>query len=181
MFAASLMACVPLVLASLVGVPHKRVFARFCVALPFIALICVFAVVSDTASASTIFGVVVSRGVVFSMCLVLRTYSCVAAMTILLYVMPFDKIMDALRACRVPKLFVMILEMTYRYVGTIGTEAQTMYTAYVCRAGSTNKPATFAARGVDLRHAGSFAGSLFLRSVGRAERIQDAMKCRRGF
>jgi cobalt/nickel transport system permease protein len=63
-----------------------------------------------------------------------------------------------------------VLEMCYRYIAVLFDEAYSMYTAYRLR--------NCRAKGIALAHAGSFVGCLFLRSVGRAERIYAAMKCR---
>ena len=88
-------------------------------------------------------------------------------------------IMGGLALARVPyetwvkwawKLLVTLFEMTYRYIGVLLEETSSMYTAYQLRHQK--------AKGLELRHMGSFVGSLLLRTFDRAGRIYSAMKCR---
>jgi cobalt/nickel transport system permease protein len=94
----------------------------------------------------------------------------VAAALILIATTPWAALTAQLRRFRVPSIFVTLLELCYRYIGTLLAESNSMYTAYKLR--SVN------IKGVALSHMGSFVGHLFLRSVVRAERIYAAMKCR---
>jgi cobalt/nickel transport system permease protein len=63
-----------------------------------------------------------------------------------------------------------MFEMTYRYIGVLFVEAYSMFTAYSLR--STG------AKGIAIKDMGCFAGQLLLRSIDRADRVYNAMKCR---
>lgn len=148
----------PALLLPLSDTPCGMVLRRAAVALPF----CLFAGVS---------GVFFDPyGVLALAVLVLRTLLSVSAVLLLVAVTPLSSLTAQLRRWHVPALCVSLLEMTYRYIGTLLDEAATMYTAYRLR-GSGKK-------GLEMRHMGSFVGGLLLRSFDRAERIYQAMQCR---
>jgi cobalt/nickel transport system permease protein len=63
-----------------------------------------------------------------------------------------------------------MFELTYRYIGVLLNEAYSMSIAYSLR--SPNR------KGIEMRDMGSFTGQLLLRSIDRAERVYNAMKCR---
>ena len=88
----------------------------------------------------------------------------------LVAVTPFTQITAQLHRLKIPNIFVIMFEMTYRYIGVLIGEAASVNMAYSLRSNG--------GRGVDLRHAGSFIGGLLLRSFARAERIYSAMVCR---
>lgn len=84
---------------------------------------------------------------------------------------PFPQITAALEQFRVPRLFVLILSFTYRYLFVLMEEAQRMKRARD-------------SRGYRARHLGQaliigrMVGTLFLRSYDRAERVHRAMLSR---
>jgi cobalt/nickel transport system permease protein len=158
------------VLMALSGTPWTPVLKRAALALPFVLLAGLSNVVFDRAISFTVSGIAVSAGIVSLVTLVYRSFLCVAAVLLLAAVTPLGELTGQLRRMRVPGLFVMLFEMTYRYLGVLLGEASTMYTAYMLR--STER------RGLQMRHMGSFVGQLFIRSYDRAERIYGAMKCR---
>ncbi|MEJ7893388.1 MAG: cobalt ECF transporter T component CbiQ [Solirubrobacteraceae bacterium] len=84
---------------------------------------------------------------------------------------PFPAVLRGLEALRVPRLFVLVAGMMYRYLFVIAGEV-----------GRTR--AALASRGYSPRHAlharplGRAAGTLFLRTYGRGERVHLAMLAR---
>ncbi|MDR1159056.1 MAG: cobalt ECF transporter T component CbiQ, partial [Syntrophomonadaceae bacterium] len=160
----------PAVLMALSETPYFMLFKRFLIALPF----CLFAGISNVIferSTAFAFGdIAVSFGTISLVTLLFRTYLCVMAVLILVATTPVAEITAQLKRVRVPGIFVMLLEMTYRYVGVLLGEADSMYKAYSLR--SRNR------KGIEMRHMGSFIGQLIIRSFDRAERVYAAMKCR---
>lgn len=148
----------PALLLPLSDTPCGMVLRRAVVALPF----CLFAGVSGLFFDA--------HGALALAVLVLRTLLSVSAVLLLVAVTPLSSLTAQLRRWHVPALCVSLLEMTYRYIGTLLDEAAAMYTAYRLR-GSAEK-------GLEMRHMGSFVGGLLLRSFDRAERIYQAMQCR---
>lgn len=81
-----------------------------------------------------------------------------------------DALGYALRVLRVPKIFVLQLMLTYRYITVLLEEVSRMTTAYSLRAPGQ--------KGVAFHAWGSFAGQLLLRTFDRAQRIYRAMSLR---
>ena len=160
----------PAVVLALAEVPYGLIFRRALAALPF----CLFAGLSnlflDRTALMHIGGAAVSGGAVSLAAIVVRTLLCVAAVLALVAVTPFVQLTDQLRRLHIPGIFVSLFEMTYRYLGALVEEASSMVTAYRLRCPG--------AKGPDMRHMGSFAGQLLLRSFDRAERVYQAMECR---
>ena len=72
-----------------------------------------------------------------------------------------------------PAKLVGILELALRYLDLLTDEAKRMRRAQRCRGDSTNLPL-----GERMQYAGQMLGTLFLRTLDRAERVQMAMRSR---
>lgn len=160
----------PVIVMALAEIPFGMIGKRVLVALPF----CLFAGVSNLLLERGIYGqvgnFVVTWGMLSFASILLRTLLCVAAILLLVAVTPFSALTAVLRRMHVPGILVSLLEMTYRYLGTLMEEASLMYTAYQLRSGMK--------KGLAMRDMGCFVGQLLLKSVQRAERIYQAMQCR---
>jgi cobalt/nickel transport system permease protein len=89
----------------------------------------------------------------------------------------FPALLQAMRSLRLPRVLVGIIGFTYRYIFVIGDEALRLMRARAARSGALD------GRGGGsvfwrARVTGGMAGSLFLRSIERSERIYDAMLAR---
>ncbi len=160
----------PLLLMVISETPYPVLMKRFLLALPFCFFAGISNIIFDRAPAFTICGIAVSYGVISFFTILFRTYLCVMGVLLFVSVTPLAEITLSMRRLRVPYIFVVIFEMTYRYIGILFEEAHSMYIAYSLR--STGS------RGIKMRDMGSFAGQLLLRSFDRAERVYHAMKCR---
>jgi len=160
----------PFVVMALAELPYKLLLSRVLIALPF----CLFAglsnVIFDRAAAFTVGGVTISLGVLSLATILLKMYLCVMSALVLVATTPFTELTAQLRRLHVPMVFVMVFEMTFRYIGVLLEEVHAMTTAYKLRSG--NKKA------LDMRHMGSFVGQILLRGFDRAERVHAAMRCR---
>lgn len=160
----------PFIMVALAELPYKTLLPRVLIALPF----CLFAglanVFFDRATAVVVADVAVSYGTLSLLTIILKMYLCVMAALLLVASTPFTELTAQLRRLRVPAVFVMVFELTFRYIGVLIEEAFSMTTAYKLRSG--NK------RALDIRHMGSFTGLLILRGLDRAERVHAAMRCR---
>ena len=93
------------------------------------------------------------------------------ALVLLAATTPVDALLSALAALRCPRLVVLLLGLTARYLHVLGEEAGRLRRAAAARG--------FAPRHLlQARIVGDLAGALFLRSVSRAERVQAAMLAR---
>jgi len=127
-------------------------------------------VMFDRAAAFFFFGIPISYGAISMLTILLKMYLTVSAALLLTATTPLTELSAQLRRLRVPYVFVMILEMTYRYIGVLLMEAHSMATAYRLRSGTR--------RALEMRHMGPFVGQLILRGFDRAERVHAAMRCR---
>ncbi len=160
----------PVIIMACADIPYGMIGRRTLIALPF----CLFAGISnlifDKMPILSLGNIVISYGMVSFLTILFRTILCVSAVLILVAITPFAELTGELRRLRVPDMIVSLFEMIYRYIGTLLSEASSMFTAYQLR--SRNK------KGLEMKHMGSFVGQLLIRSFDRAERIYHAMKCR---
>lgn len=160
----------PAFLMVLSETPYSMLLKRFLIALPFCLFAGITNVIFDRDYAFVIGGIAVSYGLISLFTILFRTYLCVMAVLILVSVTSLSELTNAMRRVRVPNIFIIMFEMTYRYIGVLVNEAYSMYIAYSLRSAKE--------KGIEMRHMGSFAGQLLLRSIDRAERVYNAMKCR---
>ena len=160
----------PVLVMVLSETPFFMIIKRLLVALPFVLFAGLSNIIFDRAILFRFGDVAISYGMVSFLVLILRTFLSVAAVLILVAVTPFFELTSALKRLRVPSIIVNLFEMIYRYLGTLAEEVFGMHTAYSLRCPN--------ARGVNMKHMGSFVGQLLLRSFDRAERVYNAMQCR---
>lgn len=160
----------PVLLMSLSGVPWGLVMRRVALALPFVVLAGLSNLFFDRTPVLVIGSLTVTAGMLSCAGVLARTFLTVLALTLLMAVTPLLELTMTLRRIHIPEQLITLLEMTYRYLGTLLEESFSMSTAYHLRHRQ--------AKGLELRHMGSFVGSLLLRSFDRAGRIYNAMKCR---
>ena len=160
----------PFVMMALAELPYKLLLSRVLIALPF----CMFAGLSnalfDRTAAFAVGGITISSGVLSLATVLLKMYLCVMAALLLVATTRFSDLTAQLRRFRVPATFVLVFEVTFRYIGVLLAEVYSMLTAYKLRSGVK--------KALDMRHMGSFVGQLLLRGFDRAERVYAAMRCR---
>jgi len=150
----------PTLLMALSETPYSMLLKRFMIAFPF----CFFAGISN------LFFLPPPYGAISFFTIIFRTYLCVMAVLLLVSTTPFFEIANSMRILKIPNIFIVIFEMTYRYICVLLEEVHSMYIAYSLRSPGV--------KGIKIRDMGSFAGQLLLRSFDRADRIYNAMKCR---
>ncbi|MDR2924129.1 MAG: cobalt ECF transporter T component CbiQ [Treponema sp.] len=160
----------PALLAALSETPYSMLFKRFLIALPFCFFAGITNILFDRTQAFSLGAITVSYGVVSFFSILFKTYLCVMAVLLLVSVTPFARITNSMRRLKTPSLFIIMFEMTYRYIGVLLEETYSMYTAYSLR--SPN------GKGIAMKDMGSFTGQLLLRSFDRADRVYNAMRCK---
>ena len=160
----------PFVMMALAELPYKLLLSRVLIALPFCLFAGISNVIFERSAAFSIYGIVVSFGVLSLATILLKMYLSVMAALLLVATTPFTDITVQMRRVRVPAIFVMVFEMTFRYISVLLNEVYTMTTAYKLRSGTK--------KALDIKHMGSFVGQLLLRGFDRAERVHAAMCCR---
>jgi cobalt/nickel transport system permease protein len=116
-------------------------------------------------------------GLVRFVSIVLKSWLSVQAAVVLTASTPFPALLQAMRSLRLPRVLVATVGFTYRYIFVIGDEVLRLMRARTARSGALD------GRGGGsvlwrARVTGGMAGSLFLRSIERSERIYDAMLAR---
>ena len=107
----------------------------------------------------------------------LKSWISVQAALLLAFTTPFHDLVDGLRQLRLPTIMVAIISFMYRYLSVLSDEATRMSRA---RASRSADPGGRGGGSIlwRARVTGSMAGSLFLRSYERSERIYAAMQAR---
>lgn len=160
----------PILLMSIGEIPYKSVLSRLLIALPFSFFAGLSNIFFDREIAFFLMNFPITLGLVSFTSIIIKTILTVLAVLILIATTPMDRIAYQLICLKVPKIFVLQLMLTYRYITVLISEAGNMVTAYHLR---SNKQA-----GIKLVHAGSFMGQLLLRSFDKADKVYYAMKCR---
>ncbi|MDR1654425.1 MAG: cobalt ECF transporter T component CbiQ [Treponema sp.] len=160
----------PAIILPLASLPLKPVMIRFLFCLPFAlmgALSCLF---FQREPLFYIYGLAVSGGMLAFVSILLKSLLSVTAVLILVASTGMDALSRGLAAMKVPRIFCLQLNLCYRYIGALVSEAFRMSTAYLLRCPYEKR--------IRMKDMGSFLGQLLLRSMERAERVYFAMKCR---
>lgn len=161
----------PSMVFALAEIPLKPIFMRILLVSPFIIGIGVLNPFFDDQS-FYLGGTEISRGWVTFLSLLIRSGLTVTAALLLIATTGMDRLGGALRMLRIPRIFVLQLLLTYRYISVLMEEVARTLRAYSLRAPQQ--------KGVHRSAWGSLAGQLILRTFDRAQRIYEAM-CLRGF
>lgn len=120
------------------------------------------------------------EGLTFFVSVLLKSWTSVTAAVILTGTTPPLKLLEALHSLRIPAVLVAIVMLMYRYLFVLVDEAQRMMRARAAR--SAVSPDGGGKTGGSLvwraKSAGGMAGSLFIRTLDRSERIYMAMVAR---
>jgi len=110
----------------------------------------------------------------------LKSWFSVQAAILLTATTPFPDLLLAMRALRIPRLLVAMIGMMWRYLFVLADEALRLIRARESRSGESSQVKRTAGRDVfwRARVTGGMAGSLFLRSIERGDRIYLAMLSR---
>lgn len=121
--------------------------------------------------------VVTDSGLVRFISILLKSWLSVQVAVLLTACTPFPALLQAMSALHIPRVLVVILGFTYRYIFVIGDEALRLLRGRAARSGALSGKGggTVLWRA---RVTGGMAGSLFLRSIERSERVYEAMVAR---
>ncbi len=117
-----------------------------------------------------VMGLSITGGMIsFSVVMTKSLLSFLATM-LLVATTPLDQISKALRWLRIPRVFVLLFVMTYRYIIVLGEEVTNGWDAFRLRAGER--------KGLPPTLWGPFVGNIIIRSYRRALDIHHAMELR---
>lgn len=112
----------------------------------------------------------ISFGLISFATLVLKSFLSVTAGLLLIATTGINRIAEALRSVHAPKIFVIQLLLTYRYITVLMEEVNKTLTARTLRSNQNSK--------LDYKGFGVIAGTILLQTINRSSRIYYAMKLR---
>lgn len=159
----------PVIIFAVSKTPVKPIFKRALIVLPLILGIGLFAVIFDRSI--VYFGSSVYYGGWFNFAsLVLKYGLIVISALLMMSTMGIDRLAYALRLIRIPKLIVLQILLTYRYISVIGEEIARTVRAYKLR--------SFGKKGIHKTAWGPLIGQIILRTYERSQNIYAAMLMR---
>lgn len=148
----------------------KDALRRLRVVLPLVAAVGILNPFFDREVVLTIGSVQVWGGVLSMLTLMIKAVLTVLSGYLLIATTPIEKICYALRIIHIPKVFVVVVLLIYRYVTVLLQEARRITQAYALRAPGQ--------KGVHYKVWGSLLGQMLLRSMDRANDLYDSMLLR---
>lgn len=158
----------PFFVAAYSGTPWGLLLKRLCVALPFSLMAGISRLFTDREAVFVLGAWNLSAGTLAFTAIILKTLLAVSALLLLAATTPLNDLTRQMAACGLPKIFCLTVDFAGRYASVLLSEAADIRAAYALRAGGN----------VRVHHAGVLLGQWFLRSVDRAERVYQAMRCR---
>jgi len=159
----------PLVIMSLAELPVKVMLKRLLMLEPFVIGIGILSPFFDQ-NTLAIGSFTVSAGWVTFFSLFIKGSLTISAGLLLIATTGIDRVAEGLRMLKVPRILVLQILLTYRYVLVLIEELSRMTRAYFLRAPND--------RGIRRSVWGSFTGQLLLRTYDRAQRIYVSMTLR---
>lgn len=161
----------PVFIFALAEIPTVPIFKRILIIEPLIIGIGILNPIFDH-QLVTFCGVEFSRGWVILFSIIVKSGLTVTSALLLVATTGMDKLAEAMRMLKIPKIFVMQLLLTYRYITVMIEEVARALRAYSLRAPNQ--------RGIHRSVWGPLTGQLLLRTFDRAQRIYQSM-CLRGY
>lgn len=159
----------PVVIFSFGELPIAQILKRVLLVEPFIIGIGILNPLFDSRTV-TLGEIVISQGWITFLSIFIKCGLTVMVTMLLIATTGMDRLAAALRMLKIPKIFVLQLLLTYRYISVLMEEVFRMQRAYSLRAPGQ--------KGLQRSVWGSFAGQLILRTFDRAQRVYESMKLR---
>jgi cobalt/nickel transport system permease protein len=160
----------PVVIFSLGDIPIWFILRKVLVVSAFAIFIGIFNPLFDTRAMYSLFGISVSGGWVSFFSILLKFFLTMCSALLLISTTSFPGVCHALRKLGLPVIFVSQLLFLYRYVFVLTEETLKMVRARDLR--------SFGKRGQEMKIFINLVGTLFMRTIERAERIYYAMLSR---
>ncbi|MBU2226180.1 MAG: cobalt ECF transporter T component CbiQ [Proteobacteria bacterium] len=160
----------PVLLMTVGEIPILFIVKKMIIVSPFAIFIGIFNPFLDTRTAVVIAGIPVSAGWLSFLSILLKFALTISAALLLIATTSFPAVCHALRRLGFPALFVSQLLFLYRYLFVLMEEAMRIIRAREMR--------SFGRRSTGMKVFARLIGTLFLRTVDRADRIYYAMLSR---
>jgi cobalt/nickel transport system permease protein len=160
----------PVLMFALGDIPVWFILRKVLAVSVFAIFVGMFNPLFDSRVMFSLHGIPITGGWVSFLSILLKFLLTISAALLLIATTSFPGICHALRKLGMPELFISQLLFLYRYIFVLMEETMRMVRAREMR--------SFGARGRGLRTFVSLIGTLFLRTIERAERIYHAMLSR---
>lgn len=160
----------PIMIFSLGEIPVSTIIKRMLIVLPFVIGIGILNPIFDKHILFKVFDIGISAGWISFLSLIIKCVLTVLSALLLIATTGIEKIAIALRNIHVPKIFVIQILLTYRYISVLLEEGASIWTAYSLRAPNQ--------KGIQHKAWGSLLGQLLIRTYDRGQRVYQAMMLR---
>jgi len=160
----------PVLVMTIGDIPFRFIIKKMLAVSPFVIFIGIFNPLLDTGTAAIIPGIPISAGWLSFISILLKFFLTISAALLLIATTSFPGVCHAFRRLGVPSLIISQLFFLYRYLFVLMEEAMRIIRARDMRA--------FDRRGTGIKVFARLVGTLFIRTVDRAERIYYAMLAR---
>lgn len=160
----------PVLLMTLGDIPLKFVLTRVLLVSPFAVFIGIFNPLLDERTVFFLHGYPISAGWLSFCSILIKSLLTISAGLLLIATTPFQSVCHALRWLRLPGPFVAQLLFLYRYLFLMMEETMRIIRARDMR--------SFGSHGTGIKVFVRIVGTLFIRTIERAERIYYAMLSR---
>jgi len=160
----------PVMVIALADIPVVPLLKRMLIVSPFIIGIGLFNPLFDRSPMVVLPWIQISGGWISFFTIMIKGIFTILAALILIATTGMTKIAAALRMMRIPRVFILQLLLTYRYISVLIEEAGLTVRAYSLRSPGE--------KGIRFSNWGSLAGQMLLRTLERAQRVYHAMCCR---
>jgi cobalt/nickel transport system permease protein len=160
----------PVIIIALAEIPLLPILKRMLLVAPFAVGIGAFNPFYDHSTVFVLDGFQLSGGWISFLSIFIKFVLAVLAALTVIATTGMDRIAAALRVLRVPRIFVLQILLTYRYISVLAEEAARTVRAYNLRSPFSNgiKPGVW----------GSLAGNMLMRTLQRAQNVYQAMVLR---
>ena len=160
----------PVLIFSLGDIPVGFILKKVLMVSPFALFIGIFNPLLDVRPLYVVFGFPISGGWISFLSIMLKFFLTITSALLLIATTSFPGVCHALQQLGMPDIFVSQLIFLYRYIFVLAEETMKIVRARDMR--------SFGKRGLGITAFTSIIGSLFLRTVERAERVYQAMLAR---
>ena len=160
----------PVLLISLANLPVLSILKRVLIVIPLIIGISLFNPILDQRPLLSLGHIIITYGWISFTSILLKSILTIIASLILIAITGMTNLSIALRMLKIPKIVVLQLLLTYRYIEVLMEEVILITTAYALRAPQT--------KGIQIKDLGPLLGQLLLRTIERGQSVYYAMCCR---
>ena len=160
----------PAIFFSMGDIPVRFIMKKVLVVSTFALFIGIFNPLLDRQIVTSFLGLPISGGCISFLSIILKFFLTITAALLLIATTSFPGICHALQKMGMPEIFVSQLLFLYRYIFVLVDEAMKIVRARDMR--------SFGRKGRGVKAFISLVGTLFLRTVERAERVYQAMLSR---